>query len=58
MHRNLGIQMYVAFGAKAAAVFRQSDVAGKPAVEVLTQCFGDPVIDAIAKRFTDVEILA
>jgi hypothetical protein len=55
---DFGIEMNDALGAEAASVLRQGGVTGITSVEVLDHGFRDPVIDAIAQRFTDVEILA
>ena len=58
VQRDLRIEMNGALGAKPDAIPRHRDVAGLSTVKILTQCFADACIDALAQRFADVEILA
>ena len=47
-----------AIAIEPAAGLLDDDVAGMPAVEIFGDRFPDPVLDALAERFTDIHLLA
>src|SRR5271163_2414074 len=58
MQRDLRIEMNGAFGAEPKTIPFERNVSGIAAIEIFAQRFGDPLPDAPAQSFAEIEVLS